>query len=230
MDIAIEQTPVDQKAPPPGPVSFEAFLEWMDEDTHAEWVDGEIIMTSPASTQHQSIRDFLLKVMSAYVDDRQRGIVISAPFLMRIPARPSGREPDLLFITTEHLDRLQPTYLDGPADLVVEIISPESDARDRGDKFIEYELSGIPEYWLIDPLRQHVDFYEFGPDRRYHAARLDPDRIYHSAVLPGFFVHEAWLWRQPLPEVDDVLLDIGGEAYARRLIQRLRERGFLTDV
>ena len=74
MDIAIEQTPVDQKVPPPGLISFEAFLEWMDEDTHTEWVDGEIIMTSPASAEHQDIKVFLVQLVV-----RHRGFDKYAP-------------------------------------------------------------------------------------------------------------------------------------------------------
>lgn len=222
MSVDAEQIVTDQKLPPPGPVSFEAFLQWMDEDTHAEWVNGEIVMTSPASTEHQDIRDFLVKVMGLYVESRRLGIVMSAPFLMRIPARPSGREPDLFFLGTEHLDRLRPTYLDGPADLVVEIISVESDERDRGDKFVEYEASGVPEYWLIDPLRGHVDFNRLGPDRRYHPGPIDGEGVYHSPALPGFWLKSEWLWQRPLPDVMWAAAQIGGVPHARVALAALR--------
>lgn len=46
---------------------------------------------------------------------------------------------------------MKETYLDGPADLVVGIVSPDSVGRDRGEKFYEYAQGGVPEYWLIDP-------------------------------------------------------------------------------
>ena len=143
---------------PPRKVSYEEFLEQIDEDTSAEWVDGEIIMTSPASAQHQRIRSFLESILLAYTESHALGVIFSDRFQMKL-AR-SGREPDLLFVATEHLDRLNPTYLDGPADLAVEITSPESIGRDRGDKFQEYEEGGVPEYWLIDPERQQADFYQ----------------------------------------------------------------------
>ena len=54
---------------------------------------------------------------------------------------------------------MQATYLDGPADVVVEIISPESRLRDRGEKFAEYEMGGVREYWLIDSERHEADWY-----------------------------------------------------------------------
>ena len=129
--------------------SFEEFLDWADEDTRAEWVNGEVIMTSPASRRHQEMVKFLMAILNVYVEEHTLGVFLPAPFLMKL--EDTAREPDLLFLTAQHQERLRETYLDGPADLVIEIISPESFGRDRGDKFYEYEAAGIPEYWLIDP-------------------------------------------------------------------------------
>jgi hypothetical protein len=50
----------------------------------------------------------------------------------------SGREPDVLFLASAHVGRLTETYLNGPADVMVEIVSPDSVGRDRGDEFYEY--------------------------------------------------------------------------------------------
>ena len=199
----------DGRPAPAEPVSFEEFHDWLDEDTHAEWVDGRIIVTSPSNIVHQRLAGFLYRLLVAVVEKRQLGEVLSTPFLMRLPSRPSGREPDLLFIATEHLDRLQPTYLDGPADLVVGVVSPDSDARDRSEKFGEYEGAGIPEYWLIDPIRREALFYRLGEDGRYHLAPIGADGIYHSSVLPGLALRVAWLWQRPLPSVRDVTRELG---------------------
>ena len=46
--------------------------------------------------------------------------------------------PDASFVRTEHLDRVLPTRIEGPADLVVEVLSPDSVARDRGVKLRDY--------------------------------------------------------------------------------------------
>ncbi|SNB67821.1 Uma2 family endonuclease [Thermoflexus hugenholtzii] len=153
------------------------------------------------------------------------GVVLPALFQMKLPR--SGREPDLLFVAPEHLYRLHPTHLEGPADLVVEIVFPGSDPRDRGEKFYEYQEAGIPEYWLLDPQSQWAEFYQRDERGRFQHAPPDPQGIYRSRVIPGFWLRVDWLWQDPLPSVDMILLEIGGEAYARRLIERLRERGWL---
>jgi Uma2 family endonuclease len=111
-------------------LTYEAFLDWAGEDTSAEWIDGEVVTYSPASKQHQSIAAFRVKLMGTFAEQHDLGIVLSAPFQMKLEH--SGREPDLLLVAREHLDQLKETYLDGPADLVVEIVSPESAGRNRG--------------------------------------------------------------------------------------------------
>ncbi len=209
-------------------MTYEEFLEWADEDTLAEWVDGEVVMYSPASLKHQQIAGFLARVMGAYVESRGVGTVILAPFQMKL-AR-SGREPDLLFVSQEHLGRLKKTYLDGPADLVVEIISPESIGRDRGEKFWEYQEAGIPEYWLIDPNKRWAEFYALEMPERYRLVMEGEEGVYHSRVLEGFWLRIEWLWQEPMPAVEEVLLEVGGKAYARRLIERLRGQGLLSEV
>lgn len=193
-----------RREPPRAKMTYEEFLAWADEDTLAEWVDGEIIMVSPASKRHQDIAGFLYQVLDLYVQSHDLGDVIHAPFQMKLE---HGREPDLLFVATEHLDRLQDIHLDGPADLVVEIVSPESAARDRGDKFYEYEAGGVPEYWLIDPQRQRAEFYQLD-DERYSLVQPDAEGVYHSAAVPGFWLRVAWLWQEPLPAVLDVLREL----------------------
>ncbi len=183
---------------PLGPVNYEQFQAWAD-GIRAEWVDGEIILMSPVTSEHQDVLGFLFRLVSAFVEARQLGRVFFMGFQMRLRARPSGREPDLLFVSNEHAERPRPTYLDGPADLVVEIVSPESVERDRVTKLAEYEAAGIPEYWLIDVLRREALFYRLGDDGRYHPGPIDADGFHRSTVLSVFRLRSSWLWQRPPP-------------------------------
>lgn len=138
-DFSTEPSKTPGKIAPPGKMTYEEFLAWADEDTWAEWVDGEVIILSPALLRHQQIATFLATSINFFVDAHQLGVVLTPPFQMKIGPDLPGREPDILFIAREHFDRFRDTYLDGPADLIVEIISRDSRARDRGEKFYEYE-------------------------------------------------------------------------------------------
>jgi hypothetical protein len=64
---------------------------------------------------------------------------------------------------------------------------------------------------------------------RYRLISPDAEGVYRSKALPGFWLRVAWLWQGPLPAVGEVLLSVGGEAYARRWIERLRQHGFLPS-
>jgi Uma2 family endonuclease len=195
-------------------MTYAEFLAWADEDTLAEWValpdtdtkQGEVMMTSPASTRHQLVGDFLLKVVGTYVEAHNLGVVLSAPFQMKLEH--SGREPDLLFVATTHLDRLKANYLDGPADLAVEIISPESIGRDRGTKFVEYAQGGVPEYWLLDPQARRAEFYRLGEMGQYEIAFAGREGRYEAHALPGFWLRVEWLWQEPLPPTLAVLREL----------------------
>jgi Uma2 family endonuclease len=191
-------------------MTYEEFLAWCDEDTWAEWVDGEVVMVSPASERHQALAGFLTSVLGIFVRVRDLGIVLAAPFQMKIGAQLSGREPDLLFVAKPNLGRLKSTYLEGPADLVVEIVSPESRLRDRGEKFAEYEVGGVPEYWLLDPEHQQADFYRLDARQRYRLTEPEASGIYRSQVLTTLWLKADWLWQDPLPSPLRIVAQIAG--------------------
>ena len=190
------------RASAPRRMTFEEYLASGDEPMMSEWVDGEVIFMSPVAAAHQELVLFLAQTLGLHVRIHGLGRLLLAPYPMKLEAARRGREPDLFFIAKEREHLIEKTYLNGPADLVIEIVSPESIGRDRGEKFAEYEQAGIKEYWLIDPDRQTEEFYELGADGRYRAAATEPDGIYRSQVVPGFFVRTSWLWQTPSPTLD----------------------------
>jgi len=191
------------------PITFQEFLAEVDGGVHAELEDGEVIFMSPASRNHQHLFGWLYSVLRHYVRHFSIGELLPAPFSVRLRETGQVREPDILFVQSKNRTRVLETYVDGPPDLVVEIISPESIDRDRGRKFVEYEAESIPEYWLIDPIREQAEFYRLGKDSRYHQALPDANGIFYSESVPGFWLRTAWLWEDPLPSELDVLRELG---------------------
>ncbi|MHB8628040.1 MAG: Uma2 family endonuclease [Aggregatilineales bacterium] len=180
-------------------ISFEEYLHWPDE-RRVELVDGRIEYLMPPSIQHQDILFFLNVMFAAFLAKRPLGKVIQAPFAMKIGSKAHGREPDLLFVSAAHTDRLKENYLDGPADLVIEIISPESVERDTVDKFAEYQAGGVTEYVLIDLDKREVRLNRLGDDRKYHLVPPESGRTLRFEVIPGFRLPIAVLWQSPLPD------------------------------
>jgi Uma2 family endonuclease len=192
----------------PQPMSYAEFLAWADEDTHAEWVDGEVAFMSPATDEHQDIGGFLIALMRVFIRHHGLGWVRSAPFQMKTGPDLPGREPDIMYLSNAHLGRRRSTFIDGPADLAVEIISSESITRDQVVKFREYAMGGVSEYWLIDPMNRWAAFFRLEGDQ-YHTIFAGPEGEFQSLVLPGFWLRVEWLWQEPKPLELDVLRALG---------------------
>ncbi len=188
-------------------MTYEEFLDWLDEDKHAEWVNGEIIMHSPVSYLHNNVGAFFIRILGFYVEEHDLGAVIYEPFLMKIGEEFPGRAPDVMFVKKENLHRIQRNVLNGPADLIIEIISPESRSQDRGEKFYEYETGGVSEYCLIDPDRQTVEYYRLDGKGHYQVVLPDTQGRIYSSVLSGFYFTVGWLWQNPLPTLRAIMTE-----------------------
>lgn len=189
-------------------LSYNEFLAWYDEN-HAEWVNGKIELSESPTIDHQHIRGLLATLLSIWAEQHDAGTVLFAPFQMYLEKQNCGREPDVLFVAKANQKRFTTYYLDGAADLVIEIISPESIGRDRGEKFVEYEAAGVREYWLIDPQRTQAEFYTLTDDNHYALIWSCKAGKFESRMLPGFYLQIEWLWQKPLPHVAKILEEMG---------------------
>ncbi|MFQ5854975.1 MAG: Uma2 family endonuclease [Anaerolineae bacterium] len=205
-------------------MTYEEFLAWADEDVHAEWVDGEVIVHMPPKTIHQDIATFLVALLRFFAQFFQLGKVLTAPYEMKVdPPDGPAREPDILFVATENLARLTENKLEGPADLIVEIISDDSVSRDRSRKFYEYQAAGVREYWIIDPRQgtERADFWVLDEDGRYRPVPVGDDGIYRSTVIPGFWLRVDWLRAEELPDPLLTLAEIAN--FPPHVVEALRE-------
>lgn len=182
-------------------MSYDEYLAWVEENLHSEWADGEVTVFMPPSDRHQDLAGWLAALIRYFADLYDLGAVRTPPFEMRLWPGGPAREPDVLFIAKAHLHRRTPARLDGPADLAIEIISPDSATRDRVDKYREYQRAGILEYWVFDPRpdKERAYFYHLTPEGVYRPVPPDTDGYYQSVVLPGFRLRLDWLWQDPLP-------------------------------
>ncbi|BCW95040.1 MAG: Uma2 family endonuclease [Fimbriimonadales bacterium] len=204
-------------------MSYEEFLEWADEDVHAEWVNGEVIVFMPPKNRHQEIVTFLATLMRLYADFFNLGKVLVAPFEMRLTN--SAREPDILFVARESLPRLTQERLQGPADLVVEVVSEYSVGRDRVEKLLEYQTEGVREYWLIDsrPGKAGAEFFVRDAQGKFNPVPADEGGVYRSTVLAGFWWRLDWLYADEFPDTLLTFAEIAG--FPAEVVETLRQMG-----
>lgn len=193
-------------------MSYEAYLRLPEEGPLVEWVEGEVIVHMPPTEVHQDLLTFLAALMRLFAHRHDLGKVIIAPFEMRTRAGGPAREPDILFVARDHLDRFDGKRLAGAADLLVEIVSGDSVRRDRIEKFREYREAGVSEYWIIDPRpgKHRADAYALTPEGDYELFATDDDPRMASRVLPEFWLNPEWLWNAATTDALEALIEILG--------------------
>jgi Uma2 family endonuclease len=189
-----------------GRMTEQQFVDWCDDHTWAEWVDGEVILMSPVNLEHGDIFSFLFTLFRMFVDDHDLGVVYAEPIQVRFAKLRSRRSPDLLFISADRKHIPKESHIEGAPDLIVEIISPDSQSRDYREKFLEYQSAGVREYWIVDPLSNRVEAYTLAQGRKYQP--IEGKDSLKSVVLLGFSIKPAWLWRPKLPKVSTCLREM----------------------
>jgi Uma2 family endonuclease len=196
--------PTAKATTPKQTVSFEEFLEMLDDETHAEWVDGEVIPKMPVSVRHQRSNANLYQLLVNWLTIHQLGEAHHPPLQVRLTlpdGRQVSREPDIVVVLNDRRAQFTEQYFDGAPNIVVEIVSP-SRPIDYREKFIEYQSAGVPEYWIIDPEREYAEFWQLDNTGAYRVAYAGSTGVYHSRELPGFWLRLEWIWRQqPLLDV-----------------------------
>ncbi|MFN8448945.1 MAG: Uma2 family endonuclease [Anaerolineae bacterium] len=177
---------------------------------HHEWVRGYVIRMAPIRLQHNDLIDYLRDLLRIYFVLNPTGRVVGEPFVMRLAAVESRREPDLQVILEANLPNLKDTYMDGPADICIEVVSPSNAAVDYGEKLEEYEQGGVGEYWLFDPQRRAAYFYRQQETGGYLSVSPDADGDYRTPRLPKFALHVPTLWQDELPNVIQITESVRG--------------------
>ena len=120
-----------------------------------ELINGELVAMSPAFTNHNRVSGNIFLIFGSYLKDKP-----CTPFPDGESVFLSGTDhfvPDGMIVCDR--DKIKWDGVHGAPDLVVEILSPSTAARDKGYKKDVYEASGVPEYWIVNPMDRSVEVY-----------------------------------------------------------------------
>lgn len=129
-------------------------------------LNGRLVQKKANSPRHQIILQNLNLSMALHVRSQQLGTVLFAPVDVFWDEY-NAPHPDLVFVSTQKEALITNDGIMGAPDLVVEIVSPSSIARDRVEKLKLYQKYGIPEYWMIDPAYSSVEIYTLDDEQEY---------------------------------------------------------------
>ncbi|MFD0673753.1 Uma2 family endonuclease [Cohnella sp. GCM10027633] len=151
------------------PVTYEAYASLPDDGRRYEVLDGALEAMSPSPTaNHQSVSmDLVLRLQRCKSDY----FILAAP-LDVILSRTNVLQPDLLLIHRSRADIVTKRGVEGAPDLVVEILSPSSRARDKVRKMKIYAKHGVPEYWVIEIDSRTLERYVLAATGYYELTEL----------------------------------------------------------
>jgi len=166
---------------------------------HYELLEGQIVCEPPAGWPHGETEAHLVERIAAFVRQRGLGRVFGSSTGLELPSGDTV-EPDMSFVSKERWEAQSPKpqgFARVVPDLVVEILSPSTRARDRNQKKRIYERNGVRESWLVDPESRSVTRY-VAQDQRFDQGVIlgESDRLL-SVVLEGFDVDVGGLLPRP---------------------------------
>jgi Uma2 family endonuclease len=177
------------------PCTEEEYLT-LDENILLEYADGFLEVLPMPTTEHQRIVAFLYRTLFAWVTAQGLGEVLFAPLKVRLRTG-KFREPDVLFLRTEHAHRAGNQFWERP-DIVMEIVSESNRRHDLVTKRDEYARAGIPEYWIVDPEEESITIFVLRPRRKTyveHGTFRKGERA-ESKLLPDFGIDVTGVFSQ----------------------------------
>jgi Uma2 family endonuclease len=166
-------------------LTYRDWLQLPDDGRLYEVLEGELFVAPPPSLDHQFASSNLHHHVGTFVRHAQSGRALAAPTGVRLD-NDTVLEPDIVVVLREHADRLGEQVIEGPPDLVVEILSPATARRDALRKRRAYERHGVPEYWIVDPVARTVEVLVLHGERyRRDGIHAEGER-FRSRVLVGF--------------------------------------------
>jgi Uma2 family endonuclease len=158
-----------------------------------EIIEGELFVTPSPISDHQKILFELAMACGKFLEVHPLGKVWFAP-LDVILSDHNVLEPDLLLVLKEHQSIVK-DWVYGAPDLVVEILSPTTEARDRGPKMKAYARFGVREYWIVDPTTQMIEVYRLAAEGFELARTCAKGDNVETPLLPGFLLPVESLFR-----------------------------------
>ncbi|MFX0102545.1 MAG: Uma2 family endonuclease [Candidatus Hodarchaeota archaeon] len=174
-------------------VSEEEFWELANEDSNFELVDGVLMIHSPASKEHEEIFLYLSKILGFFLEETNQGQLFGSRFVMRLSEK-WNPEPDIMIITPSNYNNIKENMYDGPANIVIEILSKSTKEIDLNKKLPKYLEAGVEEVWIIDPFERSIKIHSKEKVNSWVDVKSD-DKI-KSKVLLDVPLKVKWLWNR----------------------------------
>ena len=165
------------------------YIYSLPEGQRAELIDGRIYDMAPPRRIHQELVSQFTKMIGQYIDTHNGPCkVYPAPFAVFLNADDKTYvEPDISVICDKN--KLDEYGCNGAPDWAIEIASPRTEKTDYGIKLFTYRTAGVREYWIVDPMKQIVNVFDFEYDEKSKVYAFDED--IPSCIYPDLTINIA---------------------------------------
>ena len=123
-----------------------------------EIIDGELYVTPSPSTRHQRVVTDIVTLLNGFISEHDLGAFYSGPVDVLFQEG-DYLAPDAVFVRSGRPELVSDRGIEGPPDLVVEVLSPSTGTRDRGLKRDRYRHFGVGAYWIVDPEARSIEVW-----------------------------------------------------------------------
>jgi len=179
---------------PARPVSADLFLQVPEGPPYYQLIEGIIVISPSPSFHHQKIAGYIYQQIINYLDDDPLGIVIMSPCDVRLDDH-TVFNPDLFFVRKSNQRVVIDRTVQGPPDLVVEILSPSNFREDREFKRRAYARAGVEEMWIVDPLAHAIELHPLAQGENAAVTVVREPEPFAPAIFPGLQIDTAKLFK-----------------------------------
>ncbi len=173
-------------------VSYEEFMEITEKSTlRMELINGEIYLLASPNIGHQEILGRLHLLFNAYFNGKKCRVFL-APFDVHFKKKdinePDVMQPDVLVACDLENNVTEKGRYMGTPTLVIEILSDSTKNKDMIDKLNTYRLSGVKEYWIVNPKQETIMVYDFNHCEINNVMLFEKGNIAQSIVFNGLSI------------------------------------------
>jgi Uma2 family endonuclease len=174
-------------------LTYDDYLALPDDGRRYEILDGELYVSPTPFIRHQLVSQNLFRILDRHILEHRLGQLFNVPVTV-VLARTTIPVPDLVFVRSDRRSIITEKEIEGPPDLVVEILSPSSKKRDRGFKARLYSRYRVREYWIVDPTSETLEIFELRGRAYRRKAKYEGTVTARSRCFPKLEIDLAKVW------------------------------------
>ncbi len=175
--------------------TYDDYITLPDDLNIYEIIEGELYMAPAPIPKHQKICHNIQRLLGNYLQKNNAGEIYPSPVDV-VFDKSNILQPDIIFIARDNLSIVTEKNIQGPPNLVIEILSPSTIRKDRISKLRVYARFEVKNVWIIDPDNQTLEAFELGKEKNYHLiSSIAGEEEFRPSLFPDLIIPLKEIWK-----------------------------------